>query len=133
VAVALALLLPAAALAQEKLPAGLVVIKVEARPAVVLLKNPYDYRQLLLVGTTASGETVDVTRAAAIAAPALVKVSPTGLVRPAADGSGEIVCTVASTTVRVPVTVSGLKSSYPVSFVRDVMPTLSKMGCNAGT
>jgi hypothetical protein len=29
--------------------------------------------------------------------------------------------------------VSGFAADYAVSFVRDVMPTLSKMGCNAGT
>ncbi len=28
---------------------------------------------------------------------------------------------------------TGQKAKYEVSFVRDVMPTLSKMGCNAGT
>src|SRR5262249_58494875 len=28
---------------------------------------------------------------------------------------------------------SGQKAKYPVSFVRDVMPVLSRLGCNAGT
>src|SRR5205085_2542974 len=36
-------------------------------------------------------------------------------------------------TVRVPVTASGAKADPPVSFVRDIQPTLSKLGCNAGT
>ena len=34
---------------------------------------------------------------------------------------------------RVPVAVSGFKAPYPVSFVRDVAPVLSRLGCNAGT
>jgi len=35
--------------------------------------------------------------------------------------------------IPVPVKVSGQKGKHEVSFVRDVMPALSKMGCNAGT
>ena len=33
----------------------------------------------------------------------------------------------------MPLTVSGQSADYNPSFVRDVMPALSKMGCNAGT
>jgi len=36
-------------------------------------------------------------------------------------------------TVVVPVKVSGQKEKFEVSFVRDVMPVISKIGCNAGT
>src|SRR5204863_2927646 len=35
--------------------------------------------------------------------------------------------------VEVPVRVSGVKEKYQVSIVRDVMPAMSKLGCNAGT
>jgi hypothetical protein len=72
---------------------------------------------------------------AQIAPPAgnLVSVTPGGLVRPLADGSGELACAVGGQTVKVPVKVSGQKEAPQVSFVRDVMPALSKLGCNAGT
>src|SRR5262249_1786627 len=63
----------------------------------------------------------------------LVSLSPAGLVRPAVDGRGELRFLVAGHSVTVPVTVSGQKQKHDVSFVRDVMPTLSKVGCNAGT
>src|SRR5207245_4645497 len=36
-------------------------------------------------------------------------------------------------TISIPVKVAHLKEKYDVSFVRDVMPTISRMGCNAGT
>src|SRR5437588_3697755 len=55
------------------------------------------------------------------------------MVRPAADGKGELAVTAGGKTLRVPVEVSGQKAAYAVSFVRDVMPTISKLGCNAGT
>src|SRR5215510_12055125 len=49
---------------QEKLPDGLKVIAIEARPAAVELKHKFDYRQLLIAGKLQSGETVDLTRMA---------------------------------------------------------------------
>jgi hypothetical protein len=129
--------IPAAAThagAQEKLPAKAKVVRLEAFPAAVELNTPYDYRQLLLTGHLESGDRIDVTRLATVeAAGNLVKVSPTGLVRSAADGSGNLRFTLAGQSVTVPVKVSGQKAKYTVSFVRDVMPTLSKVGCNAGT
>jgi hypothetical protein len=123
-----------AATAQEGLPAGMKVIRVEAEPAVVALRHPYDYRQILLTGQLQTGERVDLTRMAQVEADAkLVKITPNGLIRPVGDGSGTVKYQVAGHSVTVPVNVSGLKKEYPVSFVRDVMPALSKIGCNAGT
>lgn len=122
------------ALAQEKLPANAVVAKLEAKPALLDLKSPFDYRQLTVDAVLATGETIDVTRIAAWQTPSnLIKASPTGLVRPLTDGSGEIKLSLGTQTISVPVIVSGQKATYPVSFVRDVMPMMSKLGCNAGT
>jgi hypothetical protein len=119
--------------AQETLPPGAKLVKLQAEPASVALKNPFEYRQMVITGQLESGEKVDVTRMAQAAAPPVVKVSPTGLVRPASDGTGELKFTLAGQTVTVPVQVAGQKDRYEVSFVRDVMPTMSKLGCNAGT
>src|SRR5262249_28226507 len=138
----LALLLPASALTaraaeappQEKLLPGAKVVKLEAKPAKIALANPYAYAQLLVTGQLADGGRVDVTRLATIDKPAnVVQVSPAGLVRPAGDGAGELTVSLQGQTIKVPVQVSGQKTKYEVSFVRDVMPTLSRMGCNAGT
>ena len=122
------------AAAEEKLPPGAKLVRLEATPAVVTLKHPFDYRQLILTGVLENGDRVDVTRLAEIQAPAnVVQVARSGMVRPAADGAGEIKFTVAGQMLAVPVQVNGQKQPYEVSFVRDVMPTLSKVGCNAGT
>ncbi len=131
----LPLLLAGAARAQEKLPPGAKLMKVEAQPGAVTLKHRFDYAQLLLTGQLDNGDRIDVTRMAQLTAPAgnLVSVSPTGLVRPVADGAGELKIAVAGQTFAVPVKVEGQKTTPKVSFVRDVMPTMSKMGCNAGT
>ncbi|HWB14043.1 MAG TPA: DUF1549 and DUF1553 domain-containing protein [Pirellulales bacterium] len=118
----------------EKLPEGRSLLRIEAKPPSVELKHPYDYRQLLLIGELDSGERVDVTRLADAQIPeAIVSLSPNRLVRPKADGSGEIKFTLNGQSVVVPVAVSGQSQPYPVSFVRDVQPALSKLGCNQGT
>ncbi len=125
--------LPLAAVAQESLPAGRTVAKLEAKPAAVALKNPFAYTQLLLSATLDNGDVVDVTRMAKVEVPANAKVSAAGLVRPAADGAAVIKATVGGKTLDVPVTVSGQKDVFPVNFIRDVQPVFSKLGCNGGT
>lgn len=125
--------LPALAVAQEKLPTGRTIAKLEAKPAALSLKNPFEYTQLLLSATLDNGDVVDVTRMAKLDLPAIVKASPAGLVRPVADGNGAITASVGNQTLAVPVAVTGQKDRYNVSFVRDIAPALSRLGCNAGT
>jgi hypothetical protein len=118
----------------ERLPDGLKVVTIEVRPAEVELKHKLDYRQLLVSGKLASGETVDLTRMAKAAASGkAMTVSADGLLRASEDGAASITYSYADQSVSVPVKVSGTDEPHPVSFVRDVQPALSKMGCNAGT
>src|SRR5262249_1675641 len=126
---------PAAAPAPEQLPPGAKIVKLEALPTTIDLKNSFDYRQLVLTAHLEGGDKIDVTRLAKAAVnPAnVVKISERGLVRPAADGNAMIGFTIADQSVQVAVKVSGIKDKYDVNFIRDVMPTLAKMGCNAGT
>ncbi len=120
--------------AEESLPAGAKLVALEAQPTTIELTNRFDYRQLVLIGTLDNGQKLDVTRMATLDKPAdVVEFSPHGLVRAKADGRGDLRFSLAGQTVVVPVTVGGIGSDYPVSFVRDVMPTISKIGCNAGT
>jgi hypothetical protein len=127
-------LVTAGVTAQEKLPPGAKVVKVEVRPDRVELKTPFEYRQLLITGVLENGDRVDLTRQAKLEAPAnIVKVSDAGQVRPAGDGSGAIKFSVNGQTGSIPVAVSGQKAKYDVTFVKDVMPVISRLGCNAGT
>src|SRR5262245_59377733 len=122
---AVALLLAALpALAQEALPPGAKVAKLEAHPTSVALKTPFDYAQVVLTAQLESGERIDVTRAAKWDTPSCVKQSPAGLVRPTADGEGSLNATVGDKSIALPVKVTGQKEKYTVSFVQDVMPTL---------
>ena len=117
----------------EKLPANATVLKIETKPATIALGDPFAYAQLNVTAHLQSGDMVDVTRLAKVTAPAAVKVSASGQVRPVSDGKGELTVSFNGQTAKVPVAVANQTVAPNVSFVRDVQPVLSKLGCNAGT
>jgi hypothetical protein len=127
---------PAAAPAApaEKLPAGARVAKLEVQPARISLAGPFAYAQVVVTARLATGEAIDATRMAALEAPAgLLKIGATGLARPAGDGAGVLKVRLGGQAAEVPVRVTDLKKKVEVSYIRDVMPTLARLGCNAGT
>ncbi|MCB1123790.1 MAG: DUF1549 domain-containing protein, partial [Verrucomicrobiae bacterium] len=118
----------------EKIPADVQVRFDRIVPEKIELKHAFDARQLLVRGKTPAGEDVDLTRMAQFdSAGEWITISNDGLVRPVQEGSGELTVHVAGETVKVPITVSGLTETPRISFVRDVQPVLSKLGCNQGT
>lgn len=122
------------AVAEEALPAGATLVALEVFPTEIALENRFAYRQLLVTGVLESSDRVDLTRMAAIGGDTnVVTISDARLIRPAADGSGKLTISLADQSLDVPVHVSGQSADYQTSFVRDVMPAMSKLGCNAGT
>jgi hypothetical protein len=119
--------------AQEKLPPNAKLVKLDVSPTSIDLKTPFEYRQLLITGILDNGDRIDVTRMAKFESPAAVKVNERGQVRPVADGQGQLKINVLGQTGTIPVKISGQKDHVEVSFVGDVMPVISRMGCNAGT
>ena len=118
----------------ETLPAGLKVVSMEAYPARIELQHRFDYRQILITGRSEQGEAIGLTRMAKLTqVPSKVRVSSLGQVRPVADGDDVLVYTFADHSITIPVKVSGAAVSLPPSFVSDVQPAFSRMGCNAGT
>ncbi|HZZ72321.1 MAG TPA: DUF1549 and DUF1553 domain-containing protein [Pirellulales bacterium] len=118
----------------ESLPPGTKLLSIEARPRSIDFQQPFQYAQLLLTGKLSSGDAVDVTRMAKLATPAdFLSISDSRLIRPLHDGEATLTFELAGQSVTVPVKAHGLKSEYQVSFCRDCMPLMSKLGCNAGT
>jgi hypothetical protein len=98
--------------------------------ARVELPDAFAGQQLLV-----SDNDRDVTRDATYAStnPAVAKVDAKGYVTPTGDGSATIQITRGNDKLEVPVTVKGFGSkSRGVDFRTEVMPLLSKHGCNAG-
>ena len=76
---------------------------------------------MLVTGRLESGERVDVTRMveAKLSAPS-PRLSPTGTVRPKADGKATLQLSHAGQSIAVPVKVTGLAAGQRVDYVRDV-------------
>jgi hypothetical protein len=102
-------------------------------PAVVRLDSP-EATQQLLVSVNSAGRTLDLTRLATYASsdPKVAAVDAEGLVRPVGEGRTEVLVRRGAAQFRVPLEVRGLKAPAPISFETQVIPILTKAGCNSG-
>jgi hypothetical protein len=82
----------------------------------------------------AEGRAHDVTRQAKFSSlnPELLSVDTAGRCEAVADGEAALEVAVGSETALVPVTSTGVATAVPPSFRQDVLPILTKTGCNAG-
>ena len=118
----------------EALPEGTSVTSMEVLPQQIQLAGKNGYTQLLVTGILNTGDRYDITRLAKFQVDgAAATVSPQGRVRTAADGKSQLAIEVAGHKATIPITVTGIGGDAKLSFVRDVAPVLSKVGCNAGT
>lgn len=99
------------------------------QPDSVTLSDPFARRQLLV---ETNGQ--DATRSAKFVSsqPNIATVDVSGYVLPIADGSTEISITINGQTAKVPVTVKGMANARAVDFSTEIVPLLSRFGCNAG-
>lgn len=88
----------------------------------------------LIVLHTINEATTDQTRQVKyeVLSPAVVAVSSTGQVTPQAEGSTSIRIHYGTDSIDVPVDVSHFDQPAPVSFTNQILPILSKAGCNSG-
>ncbi|MBW3541835.1 MAG: DUF1553 domain-containing protein [Planctomycetes bacterium] len=104
-------------------------------PAEVTLEGRLERAQLLVRAAAADAAgSADLTRQAAYASSneAVVSVDQTGRLVARGDGQAEVSVTVGEATKIVTVTVAGAARPPQVDFTRDVLPILSKHGCNMG-
>ena len=127
--------LAATSLSAETTPSTPVELLVH--PTELTFDNNRDGRKLLVIGILETGERVDLTADADITtATAPVERGNNGFFTPSGDGSGSITVQAGGLTATVPVTVHGPSApgvAKPVTFVRDVLPVMNKVGCSQGT
>ncbi|MFN4260866.1 MAG: DUF1549 domain-containing protein [Gemmataceae bacterium] len=102
-------------------------------PPRVRLQGPGAVYSLLVHGRTNQGQLLDRTPAARFRAvrPAVARVSADGVIRGVADGATEVIVEVDGQTRRVAVTVTGTEEPRRFNFENDIIPLLSRYGCNA--
>ena len=101
-------------------------------PESVELTSRLDRAQLVV--TAASQSSSDLTRGVTYepADESIVAVDERGRLVPRSDGETTVLVRHGETTVEIPVAVSGITTPSPVSFSEQVVPVLTKTGCNSG-
>ena len=107
---------------------------VAVTPDSVSLASPLARTQLVVTSTKDANRPVDLTREVAFEVDdeSIVSVDDHGRVIPQADGKTRIRVTYGDSVVDVPVTINGIATPPPISFGEQVVPVLTKAGCNSG-
>jgi hypothetical protein len=102
-------------------------------PAEIQLTTQRDRQSLIVQAVQPDGTTRDVTTQATftLEQPSLARLTG-AIVRPVANGQTALLVKHENQTVRVPVTIAQVATNPPVTFKLDVVPSLTKAGCNAG-
>ena len=108
--------------------------KLSVFPESVTLGSPESSEQLIVIATDENGVTSDVTRQVTVsfAPEGCAKINSQGRVIPLEDGQSTLTLRLNNLSVDVPVRVSGITNPPPVSFRDQIIPILSKSGCNSG-
>ena len=107
---------------------------VTVQPAAVELRHQRQPHALQVLGTSADGYSLDLRSQAKFvsADPKIATVDAEGWIRPRANGQTQVTVSVAGQTKTVSVKVQLPAVEPPMSFRHEVMPVLSKAGCNSG-
>jgi hypothetical protein len=138
VALGLFTIAPALASAQEQAVAKAEPPRAALKSLVVYssqiqLDGPRDEQRLGVLGEYADGHSWDLSRAAKItSSDPKVAIVDLGVVRPVADGQTTLTITAAGQTKSIPVKVIQANIDKPVEFTREIVPILTKAGCNQG-
>lgn len=103
-------------------------------PESIILNGPESTWQLLVSDTDEGGHQRDRTRSVQfeVSDPRIVRVDETGMLQPVSEGKTEIIVRHDAETARVSVETRGIQQPVPVSFDQQIVPLLTKAGCNSG-
>jgi Protein of unknown function (DUF1549)/Protein of unknown function (DUF1553)/Bacterial Ig-like domain (group 2) len=110
------------------------LVKLEVLPSSIAFTGPRYDQQLVVEGTFADGHQEDLTSSAAIASSAakVAGVDKSGLATPQGDGAATLTAVVRGHRASASVTVKDFATPAPWSFRNDVLPVMTKVGCNSG-
>ena len=103
-------------------------------PTAIKLDTARDYQSFIAVNTRSDDVTVDMTDTFSwtVKDSKVAKIEG-NQVFPVADGSTELICKKGPNEIRVPITVTRSGEKLPVSFEKDIVPILTRSGCNTGS
>jgi hypothetical protein len=103
-------------------------------PEALDLHGQGDRQRVLVTAIDAEGRPSDVTRLAAYTSsrPDVARALPGGEVQAVGDGEAVLTVRHGETSSQVSINVRGTAVAEPPSFLHDVMPLFTRMGCNQG-
>ncbi len=109
------------------------MVKLDIFPKELTLSAERDIRRVIISGTAEDGLTYDLSGDAKLSLTGeAAALDADGFILPQKPGKAELIVTHKSLTARVPITIKESKE-HPISFIREILPAMSKVGCNAGT
>lgn len=113
------------------------VVGLHAEPRKLVLSADAPTHGVLVTAATGDGFEWDVTGEAKFSAErsAPFEVTGAGMIRAIRSGEGKLLVKFKNRALEIPIRVTGFEAAHapvPVSFLRDVLPALSRAGCNAG-
>ncbi|HWF46763.1 MAG TPA: DUF1549 domain-containing protein [Bryobacteraceae bacterium] len=108
--------------------------KIEILPSSIEFAGPRYSQRVIVEGTFADGHQEDVTSEAKIVSSDsnIAQIDTGDFVQPRGDGDATIAAVVQSHRASTALNVSNYSASTPWSFRNDVLPVMTKMGCNSG-
>lgn len=103
-------------------------------PGEIKMNSAAAYQNVIAVAERSDGVTVDVTDQVEwkLAEPSLAKIENYQL-KPLADGQTKLLATWQGFTAETPLSVTDATKPRAVSFQQDIMPLLTRTGCNTGS
>jgi hypothetical protein len=110
------------------------VTKLIVQPSALTLSSATDEQGVIVTAIAADGSAFDATRMARFSAkqPNVIAVSTNGVCRALVDGESEVSVTFGGQKASVKVTALQSATRPSPSFRQDVLPVLTKTGCNSG-
>ncbi|MFO1003199.1 MAG: DUF1549 and DUF1553 domain-containing protein [Planctomycetaceae bacterium] len=107
---------------------------IEISPNQLDIASPESSDQFLVTAIDSLGRRIDVTRSATLSLTNanVAAVSGTGRIDPLSEGEATLTARYSELSATASIRVHGISRPTPVSFRHDVIPILSKSGCNSG-
>lgn len=108
--------------------------KIAILPSSLDFVGPHNSQRLVVEGTFADGHEEELTSRAAVAVSdvSVAKVDAGGVVFPLRDGRATITATIRGLRAAAPLTIRDYSTATIWSFRNDVLPVMTKVGCNSG-
>ena len=127
-------MMKAGAAAGSKSASLALLTKIQLFPSSLAITGPHFGQRLIVEGTFADGHEEELTSTAAvtISNTSVARIENGSIVFPLSDGQATIAATIRGLRATAPLTIKDYLSATSWSFRNDVLPVMTKMGCNSG-